>query len=112
MGGRLRLILYQNFNGGGIIRGHHAANEAILREVHGRVDMFVREERHLVVAVLLLLHPDQPPAFLQDKDDSSGGVTSAAESLQELIRQLRAGGALETMQSLDAGCAALFQVMF
>jgi hypothetical protein len=109
--GWLKIILCQNVNGRGIIRGNHAANEAILREVHGRVDMLVREERHLVVAVLLLLCPDQPPAELHVKDDPGGIVASAAESLKELLFHLRTG-AVETKQRLEAGCSALFQVRF
>jgi hypothetical protein len=109
--GRLRLILCQH-NVQEILRRHHAASEAILREVHGRVDMLVREERHLVVAVLLLIYPDQLSQVSHHIVDTGvRRVSSVTESLQELLRQSRSG-ALEAMQSLEAGCTALFQVNF
>ena len=108
--GRLKLILCQNFNCLGSISGHNT--EALLRELHGQVDTLIREERHLVVAVLLLLNPDQPLPLSNDKVDSDGREDAAVPiQVQELLQKSRAG-ALETRQSLEAGYTSLFQVRY
>jgi hypothetical protein len=108
--GRLKLLLCQNFNCLGSISGHNT--EEILRDLHGQVDTLIREKRHLVVAMLLLLNHDQPPPMPNDAENSvSREAAAVGFQVQELLHRSRAG-ALEAKQSLEAGYTSLFEVRY
>ena len=79
-------------------RGQGTSTEALLREIQGRMDALLREDKKLVVELLLLLHPHPPPALA----DLNQEISDSKQEICDLGNEGWRADLLETART----CAA------